>query len=143
MTLDYRVTPRVTAGIEWNPATGEVQPRGAWFITPERGELPSVVLGAAADRLSTPEGHAAFLTFAKRIPETGITGFASVKYSTIGRMVGYPFGANLELDDSLVLQVVNDTEYTHAILSKMRNDVAVSLHLARMKHPGIQLNFRF
>lgn len=143
MTRVYRVTPRVVAGVGWIVLTGEVQPRGAWFITPERVEFPSVVLGAAADRLSTPEGHTAFLTSAKRRSDMGISTFPSIENSAIGHMIGFPFGGNFESGDSLVLQQVNDTDYTHAILSQMQGDTTVSLHPTQMKHPGIQLNYRF
>jgi hypothetical protein len=143
LSFDRRFTPRFTAGVEYHPEIREVLPRATWFITPPRGDLPSVVLGFNADRLSTPEGHAIFLTFAKRIPGTPFTPFASVKYGTPDRMFAYPFGVNYQATQSLSFQLLYDGNYTHALGTMHLGDAAVTLMLARMKHPGVALTLGF
>lgn len=142
-TLDYRLSPRLTAGLEVNPDANEVLPRATWFALVQTEKAPSVTLGVAADRLSTPEGYAAFLTFARGLEGGKISVFGSVKLSTVNRAIAYPFGANFRLDDRHLLQVINDGNHTHALLTHMADDVAITAVWARMRHIGIQLGFGF
>lgn len=142
VTLDRAVTPRLTMGLEWNPSTGEVQPRGSWFATPQTRTAPSVALGATADRLSTARGHAAFATFAYRPEGSRLTPFVSFKYATASRMGAFPFGANLDLGRGLTFQAQNDGEYTHLVLSRSDAGSTVAVHLARTRHPGLQITLR-
>lgn len=120
----------------------EVLPRATWFASPMTAELPSVTLGFTADRLSTPEGHAVFLTFSKSL-ESWVTPFVSVKYSTEDKMFAYPFGANFRVSPDLTLQTIYDGNYTHALLSGAAGNGTLSFVLARMKHPGISYSIGF
>jgi hypothetical protein len=130
-------------GLEYNPGIEELLPRATWFVSPEGPGHPSVALGFTADRLSTPEGHAVFLTFAKSIPGTGITPFASVKYATENRMIAFPFGASARLGEDLIVQALYDGNHTHLLLTRLEPGLTVNLILARMKHPGIGVSFGF
>lgn len=143
MTADYRVTPKASIGIEYNPVTHEVQPRATWFVSPMNGLWPSVTVGAAADRLSTPRGHAVFITFGRGLGATPVGLFASIKLSTWDRRVAFPFGANVTLGVGTTFQAVNDGMYTHLMLSHSFEHFGLTLHLARVKHPGLQASFRF
>lgn len=142
-TLDYRLSPRLTAGLEANPDANEVLPRATWFALLQTEKMPSVTLGVASDRLSTPEGYAGFLTFARSLKGGCVSVFGSVKLSSINRAVAYPFGANFRLGDWHVLQVINDGNYTHALLTHLADDVAITAVWARMRHFGVQLGFGF
>jgi hypothetical protein len=142
-TLDYRITPKLAGGIEFNPHTREVQPRATWFISPQRGELPSVVLGASADRLSTPRGHAVFLTFARSDSKSPISPFVSLKYSTDAGQFAVPFGANLRLGKEITLQSIYDGNYTHLLLTKGFGSSSFSLIFARTRHWGFQVSYGF
>jgi hypothetical protein len=126
-----------------HPEIEEVLPRMTWFVSMPTENLPSVVLGFNADRLSTPRGHAVFLTFAKAVPGTGVTPFASVKYGTADRMIAFPFGVNYQASDSVALQFLYDGNYSHALATIHLGERAVTLMLARMKHPGIAFTFGF
>lgn len=143
MTLDRVITNRLSLGIEWNPTTGEVQPRATWFATPEKAGLPSVVLGAAADRLSTARGHAVFLTFARSFSDGAFKPFVSAKYSPSMGTMAVPFGANLRLEKATTLQALYDGDYTHLLLSRREGRMNASLVLARMKHLGFQVSTDF
>lgn len=142
-TLDYRITPKLAGGIEFNPHTREVQPRATWFVTPQTANLPSVVIGASADRLSTPEGHAVFLTLAKSFADSPITPFLSAKYSTSSRQFAYPFGANARLGKDITLQSLYDGNYTHLLLTKSFGMSSASLIFARTRHWGFQFSIGF
>ncbi len=101
------------------------------------------MVGFTADRLSTPEGHAAFLTFARSEEGSPLTPFASVKYGTADGSVTFPFGANLALGPGWVVQAVNDGKTTHLVLSRHRDGRTLSFVLARSRYPGFQLSVGF
>lgn len=142
-TLDYRVTPRVSLGLEANGDGEGILPRGSWFITPEGENHPSLVLGFTADRLSTPRGHAVFLTASKSIPNSPVLPFLSVKLNTDDGATYFPFGANWMINDRHTLQVINDGSYTHMLLTHIGDQANFSLILARMKHLGFSVNYAF
>lgn len=166
MTLDYAVTPRFSIGIEraggddqpdpvpafedgpldylrFSDGDAPIMPRFSWFVTPEGSSAPSVVVGTAADRLSTPRGQAFFATFAKTLGDGSFTPFVSVKWNTFDNKVVYPFGANVRVADNLVLQAMNDGDYSHFLLTKMQDRAAYSLMLARGKHFGFAVSVGF
>lgn len=143
LTLDRRVTSHLSLGVELNPVTGEVQPRGSWFISPESEALPSVTLGAAADRLSTAEGHAVFLTFSKTAEGLPVQVFVSAKYGTGDERLAFPFGGNLRLDPETTLQAIHDGNSTHVLLSRRVSATSVSLVWAKTRYLGFQLGFGF
>lgn len=160
--LDKRVTPRLTVGIErgggehhghkvgssladrLSHSDGRAwMPRATWFITPEKGDLPSAVIGFGSDRLSIPRGQAVFLTFAKNIPGTELTPFVSAKFSTYKERLAFPFGMNWQFAPQWTLQGINDGEYSHFLLSHQKGDIGVSLILARSRNLGIQTSISF
>jgi hypothetical protein len=141
ITLDYRLSPRFTIGLEYD-GVSEVLPRATWFAVPMTASAPSVTLGFTADRLSTPEGYAVFLTFSKSL-DPRFTPFVSVKYSTEDEMVAFPFGANYRLAPDMTMQAIYDGNYTHLLLSKAVGDGTLSLVFARTKHLGIAYSFGF
>lgn len=163
MSLDYRLTPRLSVGIERAGAdqgdqqAGEfglgwlarsdgdalLMPRASWFITPEAGLWPSAVLGVGSDRLSIPRGQGYFLTFAKNVPETPFSPFVSLKYGTDKERLAFPFGINVRLDSIHTFQAINDGEYTHLLLTRIGDPVSVSFMLARSEYPGIAISFGF
>lgn len=160
--LDKKVTDRFTIGLERGGGEGmkhfvgsswqdrlshsdgrAIMPRATWFITPEKGDLPSAVLGIGSDRLSIPRGQAAFLTFAKLIPNTDFSPFVSFKWSTYKQRLAFPFGVNWQFAPQWTAQAINDGEYTHLLLSHQKGDLGLSLVLARSRNLGLQTSFSF
>ncbi|MCB0824974.1 MAG: YHS domain-containing protein [Armatimonadetes bacterium] len=165
-SLDYAVNPRLYVGIERSGSDNAVMPvprfqddpfdylrksdgdalilpRFSWFITPEGDNHPSLLVGMASDRLSTPRGQAFFLTASKHIKDTPITPFVSVKTNTWGGRTVFPFGVNVTLPNDMIFQGINDGDYSHFLLTKMANQQAYSLLLARGKHLGFVVSWGF
>jgi len=165
-SLDYAVTSNFSVGIErsgsdpqtdpvprfgrdpWgylreSDGDSPVLPRFTWFITPETATTPSVVFGAASDRLSTPRGQAFFLTFAKSFEGSPFTPFVSIKTNTFDGKTVFPFGVNWNFAPSWTLQGINDGDYTHFLVTKMFDRAAVSLILARSKWFGFSVAVGF
>ncbi len=166
ITLDYALTPRLTIGLErsgsdTNPnpipeftdnpgdflrfSDGDalVLPRFSWFITPEGKNHPSLLLGSASDRLSTPVGQAFFLTASKHIPNSQFTPFVSIKTNSYDGKTVFPFGVNYALPNNYVIQAINDGDYTHLLFTKMMDRAAFSLILARTQYIGFSINYGF
>jgi hypothetical protein len=137
------VTPRLTVGVETHPEIREVLPRATWFVTPATERTPSVAFGVTSDRLSTPEGQAYFLTFAKPVGDGRLTPFVSTKYSSADRMIAFPFGASLQAGHQVTLQVLNDGNYTHFLATRPVGQANVTVMLARMRHLGVAVSVGF
>lgn len=165
-TLDYAVTPRVSVGIERSggdtspqPVTpfadnplrflrdsdgdAPILPRASWFASPQGKTHPSVLFGFISDRLSTPRGQAFFATFAYTPRDSFITPFVSVKTNTTDGKTVFPFGGNVAMGGNLVLQVVNDGDYTHFLLSKLFQRTSVSMLYAKSRHWGFSVAVGF
>ncbi|MCU0316642.1 MAG: hypothetical protein MUC92_08620 [Fimbriimonadaceae bacterium] len=165
-TLDYRLAPNLTVGIERSGSDSQIMPtpafgndpieylrksdgdapllpRLSWFITPETHATPSVVVGFTSDRLSTPRGQAFFTTFSKSLPDVPFTPFASVKYNNFDNSVKFPFGVNWRVDRDYALQLVNDGDNTHWLVTRLGSPVTVSLLFVRSREWGISFNVGF
>lgn len=139
-TLDYRLRPNLSAGLEFNGHDREVQPRATWFATPARRGLPSATFGFSSDRLTTPRGQTYFATFAMPLALGAVTPFGSLKWSSDRERLSFPFGLNLRAGD-WTLQALHDGDYTHLLLTRSYDRGAVSLMLARAKFPGLSYSF--
>jgi YHS domain-containing protein len=163
-TLDYAVNPRLSVGIEralsdrhhhnkregsldrylrYSDGETDLMPRAAWFITPERPQHPSLVVGMASDRLSTVRGQAFYLTAAKKVPGTIFTPFVSVKTNSYDGRTLFPFGINASLRPDWVVQAINDGDYSHFLLTHVRQGAAYSVLWARGRHLGFGVTYGF
>lgn len=120
-----------------------ILPRASWFATPEGKSFPSVTIGFASDRLSTPRGQAFFATFGHSIPGTPVTPFVSVKTNSFGGRTVFPFGANVYFGDGWAVQAINDGDYSHMLISKIVNQTSISLLYARTQYWGLAVSYGF
>ena len=84
-TLTYRILPRLTAGIEYNPLAGNVSPLANFLALPESTHRPAVILGTSSDRIGTPSGQSFYGAVSKNLQkETGlpIAPYVGVAYGT-------------------------------------------------------------
>ena len=56
-TLVYRITPRLQAGLEWNPLAEDVGPIANWRVWDEDAARPALILGTSSDRIGTDHGR--------------------------------------------------------------------------------------
>ena len=165
-TLDYMLTDNLSIGIEragsdsrvgpttsiddglfdWlrdSDGDATILPRATWFVTPDRENHPSLTVGFASDRLSTPRGQAFFATVGKSIPESPFTPFVSVKTNTFEGRTVFPFGVNYYMNDGWAIQAINDGDYSHVLLTKMLTSASVSLLYARTQYWGFSVAVGF
>ena len=65
MTLTYRVIPRLSFGVEYNPRSSDVSPLANLVAMTETARRPALMFGTSSDRIGTPEGQAYFFTLSK------------------------------------------------------------------------------
>lgn len=143
-TAVYRFSPRLQAGIEHNSNARETNLIGNYILATETARSPMVNFGTSSDRIGTPAGpRAYFLTFAKSVPNTKLSGYLSLNYSEFDDGFNFPFGITYGLAPKVSTMFMFDGRRNHALLTYAEEDWSVSGMLVWMKHPGISVSFGF
>ena len=138
----YRLTPRLSAGIEYNPVVAEVNPTANWIATPEGPSHPMVSFGTSSDRIFTPKGNQAyFVTFAKSVPGTRLAPYVSVNYSENEAGFNFPFGVNIGLSEVVDLLPMNDGRKCHLLLTFKQPTTNVTLIAVDLGRPRLGISF--
>lgn len=142
--MQYRITPRFQAGIEYNPGESEIGPLANWIVLPESPKYPMISLGTSSDRIGTQEGERAYYaTFAKSIPSLGFAPYVSINYSDSDDDINFPFGANYRIDDHFGLMGMYDGHKPHLILNYRHENMNIGLMWIWLKRPGISVSWGF
>lgn len=143
-TATYRFTPRLQAGLEYNPNAGEVGIIGNYILATESEKSPMINLGTSSDRIGTPPGpHAYYVTFARSIPSLKLGPYVSINYSEFEQRLNFPFGVSYHIVPGVSAMYMNDGRKSHVLLTYSKESWGVSAMLIWMKHPGISLSFGF
>ena len=120
-TLDYRVTPKLQIGLEYNAAIGELDTRGNWFLQTEDDTRPGLIAGWSSDRIGTPYGKMYFLTATKLAIANeqgfGFAPYMSLAYSEFDKGFTVPFGASIALGPQWTVLPMYDGHRSHTTLS--------------------------
>lgn len=142
----YRVNPRLSVGLEFNPAVSEVLPTLNWIVSTETDRAPLVSFGTSSDRIFTPEGNRAYyVTFAKGILGTPLSPYVSINYSEFEDGFNFPFGVNVGLSPKWDFLPMHDGRRFHVLLNyKMeRSNLSFMLIDLARPRPGISYGFGF
>lgn len=141
-----RVGPRLSVGVECNPAAGEFTPTANWIVRTESASSPLITVGTSSDRIFTPRGNQAYYaTFAKSVPGTPFAPYASLNYSGFDRGINVPFGVNIALHPQWDLLPMNDGRRSHLLLTHKQGAFNVSLLAVDLRRPkfGVSLGWGF
>jgi hypothetical protein len=145
-TLTYRLDPRLSLGIEYNPLAAKVSPLANWLAIPEREHRPALIIGTSSDRIGTPSGQSFYATLSKSLDrELGIpvAPYVGLAYGTFEDRLRPIAGSNLELPHRFSAQVLFDGVHVHPIVSYSPGRHVFSLVLVRGKDPGISYSLSF
>jgi hypothetical protein len=142
-TLDYRVTPRLQLGLEYNPGANELAPRGNWFAQTETDARPGIIFGVSSDRIGTPSGQAYFVTFSKQVGASAFAPYVSLNYSGHDREFNFPFGASLGLSRNWTLTPMYDGRRGHTTLTWSGEQTSLTLIAAFNRRFGLSLGRNF
>lgn len=139
----YAFTPRFQAGLEFNPAAGEVGPIANWVALTETDRWPMVTLGTSSDRIFSPPGTQSVYVTAARSVSTRAAVYGGVSYGGFERRPVFPWGANLRLADTLDGMVMNDGRNTHLMLTHAAGDHSVTLLWVKTRYLGVSIGRSF
>jgi hypothetical protein len=145
-TLTYRLHPRLTAGVEFNPLAKDVRPLVNWLMVTETGKRPALILGTSSDRIGTPSGQSFYLTVSKsleretRIPIAPYVGVTYGTYEDRFRAIG---GLNIHFTDRWSSLVIFDGVKVSPTLSYAYNRHVFAFVLAQGKKPGVSYSISF
>jgi len=144
LTIDYNVNPLLTLGLEYNTEVGEIGFRGTYVAVRESEDTSQVHFGTSSDRIGTPKGFQQYsVNFAKAIPGTQLSPYASVTYSEFDKQLVFPFGINYQLDENWSLLGMHDGRKSHLLLNYSAEEYYVQLMYIWFRRAGVTVGFGF
>jgi hypothetical protein len=118
-TASFRVVPRLSLGVEYNPRADDASPLANWVALTETGLRPALILGTSSDRIGTPRGHAYYATLSKDLGSVNgwpIAPYAGVAWGTYEDELRAIAGARARLGRGFSSTVIFDGEEVHPTL---------------------------
>jgi len=146
-TLTYRVHPRFSLGIEYNPRANDVGLLANVVAITESKNRPAIIFGTSSDRIGTPSGRSIYATISKDVSELlrlPIAPYVGVAYSTYEHRFLPLAGLTINWRDHLSSLVIFDGVKVHPTLSYTLGGRHVfTFLLAQGKNPGVSYSISF
>jgi hypothetical protein len=144
-TLIRRLSPDLSAGIEYNAAVGEVGPLLNYRLVAETARRPSLMAGTSSDRIGTPSGRAYYVTASKSVKLGGraLGPYVGLLWSTHDDRFLAPMGLSVPLTNRWSGQLFYDGRHTHALASATFGPYTLGLLAVRLKDPGVMFSVGF
>lgn len=145
-TLTYRLHPRLSVGVEYNPLADDVRPLANLVAITETERRPALILGTSSDRIGTPEGQTYYATLSKNLSNElnlPIAPYAGVAYSSYEDRLLAIGGLNINFRDDLWSQIIFDGVKVHPSLNYTRGRHVFTFLLAQGKNPGVSYSISF
>jgi hypothetical protein len=145
-TLTYRIHPRLSIGVEYNPRADDVHPLANWVAITETESRPALILGTSSDRIGTPSGQTFYATVSKNLQreiKLPIAPYAGVAYSTYEDRFLAIGGVNVNFREDLSAQLIFDGVKVHPSLTYTSGRHAFTFLLAQAKNPGVSYSISF
>ncbi|CAN5820095.1 hypothetical protein BH18ACI4_BH18ACI4_14820 [soil metagenome] len=145
-TLTYRLHPRLTAGVEYNPLAKEVSPIANFVAITETHQRPALIFGTSSDRIGAPSGQSFYATFSKSIehytslPIAPYIGVAYGTYESRARLIG---GLNITVGDHWSSTILFDGVRVHPLLNYTHGRHQFGVIFERGRNPGASYNISF
>ena len=146
-TLTYRLLPRLSVGVEYNPRADDVGLLVNFVAVTETRRRPAVILGTSSDRIGTPSGRSFYATVSKNLSEVvklPIAPYAGAAYSSYEHRVLPLAGLTINWRPNLSSLVIFDGVKVHPTLTYARGHLHVfTFLLAQGKNPGASYSISF
>lgn len=145
-TLTYRLHPRLTVGVEYNPLAKDVNPLVNWLAVTETDKRPAIIFGTSSDRIGTPSGTSFYVTASKNLKretKLPIAPYVGVAYGTYEDELLTIGGLNVNFTDRFSSLVIFDGVKVHPTLSYAHGRHVFSFVLAMGKKPGVSYSISF
>jgi hypothetical protein len=145
-TLTYRLHPRFTAGLEYNPLAGKVSPLANIVAMTETHYRPALILGTSSDRIGTPFGQSFYATFSKNLQhQTGlpIAPYVGVAYGTFEDRFRAIGGLNITVGDHWSSTILFDGVRVHPTANYTHGRHQFGVIFERGRNPGASYSISF
>ena len=146
-TLTYRVHPRLSLGVEYNPRADDVGLLANFVAITETEKRPALVLGTSSDRIGTPSGRSLYATVSKNLSDEvnlPIATYVGVAYSTYEDRFLPIAGLTVNWTANLSSLVIFDGVKVHPTLTYALGTRHVfTFLLAQGKNPGVSYSISF
>lgn len=146
-TLTYRVHPRLSIGVEYNPRADDVGVLANLVAITETGKRPALILGTSSDRIGTPSGRSFYATVSKNLSseiKLPLAAYVGVAYGTYEDRFRPLAGVTVNWTQSLSSLVIFDGVKVHPSLTYALGARHVfTFLLAQGKNPGISYSISF
>ena len=137
-TANYRLHPRLQAGVEFNPRAQEAGPLLTLFVVTETERRPALFVGTSSDRIGSPKGERSYYaTVSKYLPLLRTSFYGSLNYSEWDRAVNLPLGGTLEIGHGVSIRPMFDGDRGHLLLNYFNSQYGVSLMYVWFKRLGL------
>lgn len=149
-TLTYRFTPRLTAGVEYNPkgetTSARISPLANFLVMTETAKRPALIVGTSSDRIGTRDGQSFYATLSKNLKrETGlpIAPYVGVAYSTFQDRALALGGLNVQFTRNFSGLAMFDGVHAHPMLFYNYKRSQFLFILVKGRIPGVGYNITF
>jgi hypothetical protein len=145
-TLTYRLHPRLSLGIEYNPRADDVGLLANVVAITETEHRPSLIFGTSSDRIGTPSGRSIYATVSKNLSEVvklPLASYVGVAYSTYEDRFLPLAGLTVNWRENLSSLVIFDGVKVHPTMTYIYGRHAFTFLLAQGKNPGVSYSISF
>lgn len=146
-TLTYRLHPRLSLGVEYNPRADDVGLLANFVAVTETSRRPALILGTSSDRIGTPSGRSYYATVSKNLSEAvrlPIAPYAGVAYSSHEDRFLPLAGLTVNWTDDLSSLVIYDGVKVHPSLTyAFGKRHVLTFLLAQGRNPGVSYSISF
>jgi hypothetical protein len=145
-TLTYRLHPRLSLGVEYNPRAGDVGLLANVVAITETERRPSLIFGTSSDRIGTPSGRSIYATISKNLSEVvklPLASYVGVAYSTYEDRFLPLAGLTVNWRENLSSLVIFDGVKVHPTLTYIHGRHVFTFLLAQGKNPGASYSISF
>lgn len=146
-TLTYRVHPRLSLGVEYNPRASDVGLLANVVAITETEYRPALIFGTSSDRIGTPRGRSIYGTVSKNLSEAvklPIAPYVGVAYSSYEHRFLPLAGLTINWTNNFSSLVIFDGVKVHPTFTYAlgRRHIFTFL-LAQGKNPGASYSISF
>ena len=145
-TLTYRLLPRLSVGVEYNPRADDVGLLANFVAITETERRPALIVGTSSDRIGTPSGRSLYATVSKNLSSElrlPIAPYAGVAYSTYEDRFLPIGGLNINFGENFSSQIIFDGVKVHPTLNYATGRHVFTFLLAQGKNPGVSYSISF
>lgn len=146
-TLTYRLHPRLSVGIEYNPRASDVGLLANVVAITETEHRPSLIFGTSSDRIGTPSGRSIYATFSKNLSSVAhlpIAAYVGVAYGSYEHRFLPLAGLTINWSDNCSTLVIFDGVKLHPTFTYVLGKRHVfTFLLAQGKNPGASYSISF